>query len=234
MKGFVVLRSRLTKGMICAFFGVVLIVSAIDAASAQKSPPNPCALAASMRDMHASFIKVSEIVHGANVTVDRIHHTGRSAPYKNVEKAWDYIKEHNDPLLDHLTDLQMALDTAREGRQKQAALNLIAAYQTSLSQMYDYAHYVVADERTENALSKFFTRRNGNGYSPWGQGINQGVVGDVARSNADSAAKDLLTEKMTLFTDALLAVKLPEYRYARFCRTKFPDDIAVIAAAVSQ
>jgi hypothetical protein len=39
---------------------------------------------------------------------------------------------------------------------------------------------------------------------------------------------------MTLFTDAVVAVKFPEFRYAKFCHTTFPNDISMIVGDVSQ
>jgi hypothetical protein len=220
---------------ICMLLCIAMIaISTIAPAAATKhAQPNPCAFSESMRDVHTSFIKISETIRGADITDVRLHHTSRSAPYRQVERAWAYVTEHNDPLLDHLTDLQIALDTANDDDKKLAALDLISAYQNALTQMYDYAHLVTAYERTENALSKFYSRR-AKGYIQWGSGANFGVVGDVTRTGGDNATRDLLTEKSTLFTDALLSIKLPEYRYARFCHTTFPDDVFMLVGDAAQ
>jgi hypothetical protein len=210
---------------VTAFLNVMFIASLFFPSTAAADPMGQqCRFSVPLHDTHVELIKLGRIIRRADETVVRLHHTSIRYGYVSIERAWSYINANTDPMLDRLTDLQIALDSAAGDEKKHVAGDLIVAYQHAADQLFDYAHEIVYDERTENAASKFLGTRYGP-ISTLGIALGFGVVQNPTRTEGNGLAHDQLTEKSTLFTDALLSLRLPEYRYARFCHTAFSDDI---------
>jgi hypothetical protein len=215
MKGCVVHPSLLASTALVFF---------LTATASAQPPPNPCAFTGDLRNTHATLISIGEKVHKAYEADIHIHHTSMRSPYIHIERTWSYVNERTNPLLDHLTDLQVALNSSAKNYKKQSALDLIAAYQLALGQIFDYAHQIVYYERTQNTVGKLYTPKE-NAFLPAIESINYGTFLQRTLAEGDTFANDQFTEKSTLLTDALLSLRLPEYRYARFCHTTFPDNI---------
>lgn len=211
----------MTAKAISALLPLLLILSAAPACALEREKyiSNPCLLAQPLLEWRAQTFKMGKLASDAGNTALRLRSTRRSRPYKYIEKTWFEISRNIDPTLDALTDVPLQLYQAPDTRQKESAIDLASAYQTALQQILDYTHSALYYERMENSLGVQWLRSNTALHLG---SVSTGVANDVSKSAADTISRNQFDGKFLEVYNALLATKLPEHRYAKYCHVAFP------------
>jgi hypothetical protein len=173
---------------------------------------NPCALNSDFLNLHDTLIDLGQTAIDVGDEAHHLHHTSLSGPYRKIEDLSSEITTRAWPQLVRLTNMQVAIDSAPESsklesNKKQAALNLINAYQIALMQITDYTHAAVYYEHSENALS--FNYRNAY--------LDYGVTRLAPQMVGDNVALFSFDTQFTEAKDALRLLDFPEHRYSLFC-----------------
>lgn len=172
---------------------------------------DPCRANGTIIGVRAGIVRLGDEVRDMDSTARRLHRTSRSRPYKYVEREWIDVKTRSSPLLDTLSDLLTALDSAPDDEKKQAAVDLTHTYQTSLNRFIDSGHLAAYYERMQNGLSQSF-------YATSLNQLNFGVNQMTPRSSGDIIARDYLESKVLQPNDVFRSLRLPEYRYGKLCK----------------
>jgi hypothetical protein len=184
---------------------------------------NPCELTERFVEVRTLINDLKNEAKDAGSTAKGLHHTSRSVPYKRVEKEWIDVKKRADSLLDTLSDIPPIIRSDTNDMRKQAAMDVINAYQDSVEQIVDYTHLAVDYERAENSVS--------NRLPPLNFSMNFGVEKSFTRASSNNASRNVLEGRLSQIGDAVRSLKIPEYNYDKFCGASLASHGIVVLAS---
>jgi hypothetical protein len=190
---------------------LLLCFVAVPASAARFMPgSNACKLTKNFEHVHLQIMRVGQEAYDIGVRSDRLRHTSRWRPYREVEIEWADFHARVLATLVELSDFPAEIDGSSDTKRKKAALDLIAVYQTALERFADYTSVAVYLERTENEISSYTQPAI----------LSFGVLKTEVASSYNSVAKNHFLAQETAADDAFRSLTIPERHYYSLCSTQ--------------
>jgi hypothetical protein len=197
--------------LIAAYVVIAFFLCAVPATA------TPCNQSNGFLRAHETIVRLAERTEHANAVSQNLRNTMRSRPYKEVENDWEEVKKRTGTMLDNLTDMLIALDDEPNTAKKEAAANLVIAYQSALRNLVDSTRSAIYLERTENAVSMVA----GMGLNLSSGYFNYSIPRAPAQMNVRNISRSTMEAQTTQRGNALRSLKLPERIYGDFCNVAF-------------
>jgi hypothetical protein len=188
-------------------FARVCRMASTPLAPSVQTVANACELKESLFAMRETIRRMGDESSEAGDVVTHLKATSRWHPYKHIEGAWSDVLISARSSKAALMEFTLELDPTPDTPQKTAAQDLIEADRNAVDRILGYMATTVGFERAENNISMNYQR----------QFLTFGVSKQAARTEGDNIAHQEFNKKFAEPENALYALKIPEYHYAKLC-----------------
>lgn len=179
-----------------------------------KAVTNVCTdLGPTFKELRAAIDITSVEAAEAGENVRGLGNNSPNKHFRSIEDNYIVINKVLEPSLDQVTDLPVALDSAKNDPAHDAAASLADACEKSLRKVKDYSQAALVFERAA------YSRRTATAQS-WG---GFGIVGAITAKTTSDRERDADQARMTLDSassdvkDASRSLKRPELEWRRVC-----------------